>query len=311
MAGQAELCYSKPAQRQEAEISKGGDQTTSSTTSSLPEFFLPYAKDLLGKAKSVTEQPYQAYQGERLADFSGDTNAAFDMIRQNAAAGTPGIDAGINAATGAAGYQASQIPGTDLTPYFNPFVTNVLDVQKQRAQQTFQEQQAGRDASAVNAGAFGGDRRFVQDSLAQRDLNNQLQDIEATGLRDMFNAGTQLFQNDETNRRLGAGLGLDAATTLGGLGQLKNDINLQNAEALSGVGAKTQQRQQAGLDLAYKDFTQQRDYPSQQLSLYSQLLSGTPVQPNTSTTVTEPAPDFLSQLLGLAVGGAGIWDLLN
>jgi hypothetical protein len=306
-----ELCYSKPVQRQEAEISKGGDQTTSSSTSSLPEFFQPYATDLLAKAKSVTEQPYQAYQGERLADFSTDTNAAFDMIRNNANAGTPGIDAGINAATGAAGYQANQIPGTDLTPYFNPYTENVLDVQKRRATQTFQEQQAGRDASAINAGAFGGDRRFVSDSLAQRDLNNQLQDIDATGLQAMFDRGTALFQNDETNRRLGAGLGLDAATTLGGLGQMKNDINLQNAEALSGVGAKTQQRQQAGLDLAYKDFTQQRDYPSQQLSLYSQLLSGTPVQANTSTTVTEPAPDFLSQLLGLAVGGAGIFDLLN
>lgn len=292
-------------------MSKGGDTTTSNTTSNLPEYFEPYMRDLLAKSKSVSEQGYTPYQNERLADFSTDTNNAFDLVRQNAAAGTPGIDAGINAATGVAGYQANQIPGTDLSPYFNPFTQNVLDVQKNRANQTFQEQQAGRDASAVQAGAFGGDRRFVQDSLAQRDLNTQLQDIEATGLRDMFDRGTALFQNDETNRRLGAGLGLDAATTLGGLGQIKSDINLNNAEALSGVGAKTQQRQQAGLDLAYKDFTEQRDWPTKQLSLYSQLLSGTPVTPNTSTTVTEPAPDFLSQLLGLAVGGAGIWDLLN
>ena len=292
-------------------MSKGGDTTTSTTTSSLPAYFDPYMRDMLKKAKQVTSQPYQAYGGERLADFSSDTNAAFDMVRQQAGAGTPGIDAGINAATGAAGYQANQIPGTDLSPYFNPFTENVLDVQKNRAQQTFEEQQAGRDASAVQAGAFGGDRRFVQDSLARRDLNTQLQDIEATGLRDMFDRGTALFQNDETNRRLGAGLGLDAASLLGQLGNTKNDIALRNAEALSGVGAKTQQRQQAGLDMAYKDFTNQRDYPSQQLSLYSQLLSGTPVTPNTTTTKTEPAPDFLSQLLGLAVGGAGIWDLLN
>jgi len=290
---------------------KGGDTTTQTSTSSLPAYFDPYMKDLLKKAKATTSEPYQAYQGERLADFSGDTNAAFDLIRRQAAAGTPGVDTGINAATGVAGYQAKQIPGTDLSPYFNPFTENVLDVQKRRAAQTFQEQQAGRDASAVQAGAFGGDRRFVQDSLAQRDLNTQLQDIEATGLRDMFDRGTALFQNDETNRRLGAGLGLDAATVLGGLEQTRSDLGFRNAEALSGVGAKTQQREQAGLDLAYKDFLEQRDYPTRQLSLYSQLLSGTPVSPNTTTTTTEPAPDFLSQLLGLAVGGAGIWDLLN
>lgn len=339
---------------------KGGDQTTSSTTSSLPEFVEPYMKDLLAKSKTVTETGYTPYQNPRLANFSGDTNAAFDMIRDNAAGGTPAIDAGINAATGAAGYQTGApfnggttstgtfdfkgIGDANLQPYFNPYVSNVLDVQKQRAQQTFQEQQADRDAGAVAAGAFGGDRRFVQDSLARRDLNNQLQGIEATGLQEMFDRGTSLFQSDENRRlsaydadagrrlesdtgnvnrglqaqiasedarRSGAGLGLDAASLLGQLGQTRNDINLQNAEALSGVGAKIQQREQAGLDMAYKDFTDQRDWPSKQLSLYSSLLSGTPVSPNTTTTVTEPAPDFLSQLLGIGTGVAGIWDLLN
>jgi hypothetical protein len=316
-------------------------------------------KDLLAKSKSVTEQGYTPYQNPRLANFSGDTNDAFDMIRDNAAGGTPAINAGINAATGAAGYNAAPItagststgsfdfkgiPGANLDPYFNPYTSNVLDVQKQRANQTFQEQQAGRDAGAVAAGAFGGDRRFVQDSLARRDLNTQLQGIEATGLQEMFDRGTSLFQNDENRRlsaydadagrrlesdtgnvnrglqaqissedarRSGAGLGLDAASLLGQLGQTKNDIMLQNAEALSGVGAKKQQREQAGLDMAYKDFTDQRDWTSKQLGLYSQLLGGTPVSPNTTTTVTEPAPDFLSQLLGIGTGVAGIWDLLN
>ncbi len=382
----------KQTRRREAKISKGGDSTTSTSTSDLPQFYKPYAKDLLAKAKSVTEDPYTTYQNPRLANFSADTNNAFDLIRQNATGGNPALDAGINAATSAAGYQANPLTagsvtaGTlanpanvttgnfdfkgvgdaDLQPYFNPYVSNVLDVQKQRANQTFEEQQASRDAGAVAAGAFGGDRRFVQDSLARRDLNNQLQGIEATGLQEMFDRGTSLFQSDEnrrlsaydadanrrltadtgnidrlldtgrfnisnrltadtsnvdrrlaadsaneTNRRSAAGLGLDAAGVLGALGQTRNDINLQNAEALSGVGAKVQQREQAGLDMAYKDFTDQRDWPSKQLSLYSQLLSGTPVGNNTSTTVTEPAPDFLSQLLGVATGGAGIWDLLN
>lgn len=233
------------------------------------------------------------------------------MLRDQAGSGTAPLDAAIGATGGIAGYQANQIPGTDLSPYFNPYTENVLDVQKRRATQAFDEQQAGRDASAVQAGAFGGDRRFVADSLAQRDLNDQLQGIDATGLQAMFDRGTALFQNDETNRRLGAGLGLDAAATSADIFGQREDINSRRAEALSGVGAKIQQRDQAGLDLAYKDFQEQRDWPTKQLSLYSQLLSGTPVSANTSTTTTAPAPDFLSQLLGLATGGAGIWDLLN
>lgn len=292
-------------------MSKGGDTTTSTTSGDLPDWYKPYAQDLLSRAQSISKTPYVTYKNQRLAEFSDDTNAAFDMIRDQAAAGTPDIDAALATTGGVANYQAQGIPDMDVSAYMNPYVTNVLDVQKQRATQAFQEQQASRDAAAVAAGAFGGDRRFVQDSLAQRDLNQQMQAIDAEGLSSAYDRATGLFQTDEANRRLAAQLGLDAAAQQGALSSTKSDIGFRNAEALSGVGAKTQQREQAGLDLAYKDFVAQRDWPSQQLSLYSQLLSGTPVQQNTTTTVTEPAPDFLSQLLGLAVGGAGIMDLFS
>lgn len=274
---------------------------------------MPYFTDAMAKAKSATSNTYTPYQGPRLADFSGETNQAFDMIGSQAAAGTPGIDAAMSTAGGIANYTAKGIPEMDYAAYANPFVTNVLDVQKKRLNQSFEEQQAGRDAAAVQAGAFGGNRRFVQDSLAQRDMNDQLQGIEATGLASAFDRATGLFQADEENRRLGAGLGLEGARTQGALAQTGQDMKLGLAEALSGVGAKKQQRTQAGLDLAYKDFVQQRDYPQQQAALYAQLLSGVPVTPQSSETkvTTEPAPDFLSQLLGLAVGGAGVYDLLN
>ena len=74
------------------------------------------------------------------------------------------------------------IPDMDVDAYMNPYINNVLDVQKARASQDFAEQQQSRDSKAIAAGAFGGDRRFVADSLAQRDLNQQLQ---ATHLTDI------------------------------------------------------------------------------------------------------------------------------
>jgi len=292
-------------------LSKGGDTTTQTTNGDLPEYIKPYVTDMLARSKTVSEQPYTTYQNPRLANFSGDTQSAFQGIRDVAAAGTPDMDAALATTGGIANYQSQGIPDMDYASYANPYITNVLDVQKQRATQSFQEQQAGRDAAAVAAGAFGGDRRFVQDSLAQRDLNQQMQEMDATGLAAAFDRATGLFQQDETNRRLGATLGLDAARQQGTLGQTRQDMQLSAAEALSGVGSKIQQRDQAGLDLAYKDFIEQRDWPSKQLSLYSQLLSGTPVTQSSTTTTTEPAPDFLSQLAGLAVGGAGIWDLFT
>lgn len=292
-------------------MSKGADTTTVQNTGELPGYIAPYVNEALAMGSSAAKLPYQAYNNPRLANFSPETNTAFGMIENQAAAGTPGIDAAAATAGGISQYQARGIPETDLSPYMNKYVTNVLDAQKRRATQTFQEQQAGRDAAAVAAGAFGGDRRFVQDSLATRDLNQQLQEMDATGLAAAFDRGTSLFQNDEENRRLGAALGLSGAQTQGALSQTGQDMKLGLAEALSGVGAKKQQREQAGLDLAYQDFVNQRDYPKQQADFYRAMIAGTPVTPSNTSTTTTPAPDFLSQLLGLAVGGAGIYDLLQ
>ncbi len=266
---------------------------------------------MLSRAQTVSNQPYQTYGNQRLADFAPETNTAFGMIQNQAAAGTPGIDQATATAGGISHYAANQIPGANLDPYMNKYTENVLDVQKNRAQKTFAEQQTGRDLGYAQAGAFGGNRRFVADSIAQRDMNEQMQAMDAQGLSSAFDRATGLFQQDEENRRLGSSLGLEAAAQQGNLAGKGQDMKLGLAEALSGVGAKKQQRTQAGLDMAYKDFTNQRDYPAQQLAMYSQLLSGVPVTPTSTTTTTEPAPDFLSQLAGLAVGGAGIWDMLQ
>ncbi len=292
-------------------MSKGGDTTTQSTTGDLPAYLKPYASDVLARAQTVSNQPYQQYGNQRLAEFAPETNSAFGMIQNQAAAGTPGIDEATATAGGIADYSATQIPGANLDPYMNPYTEGVLDVQKNRAQKTFAEQQTGRDLGYAQAGAFGGNRRFVADSIAQRDMNEQMQAMDAQGLSAAFDRATGLFQQDEENRRLGSALGLDAAVQQGNLAGKGQDMKLGLAEALSGVGAKKQQRSQAGLDMAYKDFTNQRDYPAQQLAMYSQLLSGVPVTPTSTTTTTEPAPDFLSQLAGLAVGGAGIWDMFQ
>lgn len=309
-------------------MSKGGDTTTSTTTSQLPEYMQPYVTDLLSRAKTQSNQGYQTYDNPRLADFSADTNTAFGMVRDQATAGVPGaVGAAQNTVGGLADYQAGNIttgsiPQMDVNAYMNPYVENVLDVQKQRANQNFAEQQAGRNDAAIKAGAFGGNRRFVQDSLAQRDSNQQLQQIEAEGLAGAYDRATGLYTSDQSRalqaqmaneeaRRLGSTLGLDAAKAQVDFAQQGQNMQLQNAEALSNVGAKQQQRQQAGLDLAYQDFTGQRDWDKNQLATYASLIYGAPNAPSSTTSTTEPAPDFLSQLAGLATTGFGIWDLFN
>jgi len=84
--------------------------------------------------------------------------------------------------------------------YMNPFLRNVLDRQQRRATDRFAEQQAQRNLQAIRAGAFGGSRQGVQQAIAQRELNESLQDIEAKGLSDAFTQAQQQFERDRAAR---------------------------------------------------------------------------------------------------------------
>jgi hypothetical protein len=309
-------------------MSKGStNQTTQTNSSELPSYLSPYVDRFLPKAEAVSNQPYTPYQNPRLANFSADTNNSFDMVRNVAADPLTGLTQAQNTAAGIAGFQPGQINTQDWTQanvqgYMNPYINNVLDVQKQRSQQKYAEDAAGRNAQAIQAGAFGGNRRFVQDSLAQRDLNQQLQEQEATGLANAYQQAQGMFTTDqgrmlqsqianEESRRLGSQLGLDAARAQVDMTKAGQDLRLGQAEALSGVGSKLQQREQAGLDLAYQDFMRQQNYPYEQLAKYQSLLSGGPAPTSSTTTTATAPPDFLSQLIGLGLAGAGVWDMVK
>lgn len=303
-------------------MSNSPDTTTVENVGQLPEYMEPHVKDILNRGQAISTLPYQTYGGQRLAEFSPDTQRAFDLTRQMAEQQPTGIQQAQQTAAGLTGYQAGPINTqmfnqSDISGYMSPYIQNVLDVQKNRTQQKFLEDQQMRNAQAMQAGAFGGSRRFVQDSLAGRDLNQQLQEIEATGLQSAYDRATQMFTSDqqralqaqmaaEDARRAGAGLGLDAARTAADLDRAAQSYQMTGIGALSDVGSKIQQREQAGLDTAYQDFLRQQNYPKEQLSYYAGLLTGTPYQPTQTQTTTTPAPDFLSQLLGIALGGASI-----
>lgn len=80
--------------------------------------------------------------------------------------------------------------------YMDPFLRNVLDVQKEKAREDYQIAQAGRNAAAVGAGAFGGSRQQVAESMAERDLMTRMRDIEATGNQAAYQDAASRFAAD-------------------------------------------------------------------------------------------------------------------
>jgi hypothetical protein len=110
--------------------------------------------------------------------------------------------------------------------YMSPYMQNVVDTQKQAALRDFQVAQPMRQAQAVAKGAFGGSRQALVDAEAQRNLNTQLQGIQATGSQ-------KAFEDAQRQQQFGANLGLQGLQAgYGGLG-----LGIQGAQTgLSGVG---------------------------------------------------------------------------
>lgn len=229
-------------------------QPASSTTSTqdLPAWAKGYAQDTLNKGAALTDtsqNPYQAYGGQRIADFSNLQNQAFSQAGPGGFANTVG-------------------------QYMNPYQQNVTDIQKREATRQFGIQQAGQNAQAAQSGAFGGSRQGVLQAEGQRNLNQQLNDIQAQG----SNAAYQNAQNQYNT----------------GLGQ-----ELQ-------MGGMQQSQNQQGLNTAYNDFLAQKNYPYQQLSYMSNLIRGTPMGMNQTSQVYQAPPNPLSQMAGLGTAGYAV-----
>ena len=318
-------------------------QPTSSTVSqtNLPAYAEPFVTRLMERGEEQSNVPYETFDGQRIAGFGEDTTQGFQDIRDVATQGTPQsfTDAeGVfsNIAQSDALPQLGQFANTGsytdpgvAQQYINPYVENVLDVQNRRLDQRFNEQQLGREAQAVQQGAFSNSRRGVQEGIAERELNLQRNEIEAKALSDAYTSGAQIYGQDQgrllqsqgqnadifagnQQRTLDQGkLQLGAADQLRMQGVATDELALNRAKNLTGVGGALDAQAQQDLDIDYTDFLNQRDFPAQQLNYYSGILRGVPIAPQQETTRFEAPPNQLSQLLGLGVGGLGLAKALS
>lgn len=290
----------------------------------LPDWAIPYAQEVLGKGSALAQAPYQAYQGERVAQFT--------PLQQRAFAGATNMQP--STATGQAinlaGQATGRALGTSYDPYatgqfgaqasqyMDPYMQNVVDIQQREAQRQADIAGTQRGAQAVQSGAFGGSRQAIMDAEAARNLAMQKGDIQARGLQDAYSRGQTQFNTEqqlrEQSRQYGAGLGLQGLqTALTGAGQIgtlggqqfQQGIDINKLQA--GYGTQQQQQTQNILSQQYEDFLAQKKFPYQQLEFQSNLLRGTPS--GSTQSLYSPGPSASSQLLGAGTSLAGAYLL--
>jgi hypothetical protein len=188
----------------------GGGQNTNTvqnTNAYIPDWLSSYGQQAVQRADVLSQQPYEAYQGQTIAGLDPAQQQAYNQVVGMQGLGFPQWNAGINASTRMANQTAPMTAGqlqqgtnqlnagfmqnvygpTEglLSPYssqgpmtaqgvtqnaqqlMSPYSQQVLDPAMQLMQQQLGQNLNQIGASANQAGAFGGSRQGVMEGVAQ------------------------------------------------------------------------------------------------------------------------------------------------
>ena len=273
-------------------------QSVTQQTSNIPEYFQPYLERLFERAEGVTTEPFQRYEGQRLAEFTPEQQAAYSGVGELVGDYKPYIASADLLTTQAA--QQSTDP-TAIAARMNPYQQAVIDIQKREALRDAEKLQQQIGAQAVGAGAFGGSRQALVESELARQQGQRLADIQAVGSQQAYDTAMEQLAGDRA-ASLAAG---QQFATLGGQQQ---QLGLAGLGALETVGGTRQSQQQQALDVAYEDFARETTRPSQQVQEMSSVLRGFNLPVSTYTTAQQQTqqPGLGQQLLGAGLGVYGL-----
>lgn len=258
-----------PARLQLCSLSGGSSSSSSQPVVNPQVFSLLNAN--AQRAAGVANQPFQSYDYQQTAGMTPNQQQAGTMFQGASNVGQPALQAGVGAATGAANYQ-----GTDVSKYMNPYTQDVIDSSLNDLNRARQMSIVGNQASATQAGAYGGSRHGVADSLTNQDFLNTAASTSAN----LRNTG---YNNAQNQSNAVQNINLQGGGLLNTLGNSQSTNYLNSANALNAYGTQEQNTQQSMLDAAYQEFMRQQNYGPQMQQLLNQSLGLVPQAMGTSS----------------------------
>jgi Chaperone of endosialidase len=313
-------------------MSQGG--TTQSTqqqnTTQLPPWVNDAAQQNYALAQNVAQQPLQQYQGQMVADVGPQMQQAWNTAASGSNAGQDqynGAEAGYLGVMGQTPQQVTPgaLSSTNLAPYMNPYTSSVINTTLPVMQQNLALSQNQQQNQANSANAFGGSRQAVQQGVTQAQGAQGMAQMAAQLNQANFGQAQTAAQQDIATNLQGqlanqsaqqnqAGLNLQAASGLTGLGNAAQANQIKNFGEQVTAGSLEQQQAQNQINAQMAKFQQAWAYPGQQLGVLQSALGQTPYgqsQTGTGQTQTQTSPDYamsalggLSMLGGLFSGGS-------
>lgn len=281
--------------------------SANTSTTSMPSWYQSYMLGLLNSANSVASQPYQPYTGPLVAPLSPLQQQATSLGASNVGNYSPLMNAASGLATSTSQGNAPMFNSGTLGNFMNPYTSDVVNQIGTLGQRQFEEDTLPTVMDPfTGAGQFGSSRNEEFAARAARDagLNTQMAQSQA------LQSG---YQNAMTNYGTFSGLGLQGASTLGGLGQTTQTLGQNDVSTLNSLGTQQQQQTQNNYNAAYNQFAEQRGWPASMTSFMQNIIQGLPsAGSTTSASTTAPysgnsmSPSPLAQVAGTALLGKGL-----
>jgi len=304
----------------------GGTQTVVNKTE-IPQWVQEAGQRNLASAYDVSRNLQGPYEGQRVAAMTPGQVSTIGTIANNYALAQPAYAYAQQMAAQAGGYQptqvsAGQLSSTDLSPYMNPYTQSVLQTSLDTLnQQRLANLNQASDA-AIRARAFGGSRQAIQEGIvnaaAQQQAGQLAANLMSQGYSQAQAAASADIQRQMAAQQLnqaaglqGAGLGISGAQALGGLAGAGQQSFLSGAASSLAAQSAIQQQQQAELDAARQAYTEQQQFPLQQLQIPLQALGFTPYGQTSTQTGPGPSSNPLMTGLGAASSLASIIGFLS
>ena len=291
-------------------LGQGAQQAAASQAGLGQLTFDPTTGEVTGAGQATGITGYQPFMdaaktyGAAAAPF-GTAAAGFGT----AAAGLTGPGAGTGAGS--------------IAEYMSPYTTNVIDAMQQQMKDVKTQQDISRNAQTVGAGAFGGARSGVAQSVADTEYNRMVGQMTAQQQGQSYQQAQAARQQDLTNQ-LGLGQyqqGLGQYQQ--GLGQYQQGMaQLQPGLAQQNIGMLQQGAQQ---DLSYRQAMADTAAQAKKMELYEpyqrygfmgeQLTGIMGGYPGGTRMTTQPSASPMQQMMGMGIAGglgyAGMQNLMG
>ena len=192
----------------------------------------------------------------------------------------------------------SAYAGPNISQFYNPYQSYVLDEINRQAQQKQNE----LSAQAVQSGAFGGGREGVQRAELQRATLGQIGQAQQQG----FGQALQAAQNQQ---QLQAQTGLSAGQALLGAGAQQQAMQQGDIQSLLQAGGIQQQLGQQALEAQRQTQLQQQYEPYQRVEFLKNIMTNLPTTQSSITATTAPGSNPLSQAAGAGLGAYAAYNI--